>query len=284
MTTRRDGFTLIELLMVMVIGLMLLGAAIETLTRQERAYSQLSAIANTQQDVRIGADLMAAEFRELSPLSGDILMATPDSIRFRTIRKFGLICDTDKNNKRIVVAQTGREPFAGGDSISIYVDQDSLKARDDIWQYDAVQSTSTTTSCNTTLGTSLAKLMPEAKLVQLTLQGAGLRYDSIYPGGPIRSFEPVSYRVQNVNSSPTLVVVRADSVVSPLVGPLASTSPLVLRYFDWQGNEFTSFPLNATDRQNVRRIRLELKAAREAGGATGTYEETLMAEVYTRGS
>jgi len=283
MMERRAGFTLVELMIVLVIGLAVLAAAGDTLVRQERAYSYLRAVAGTQEDTRAGVDLLAAELREISPGGGDLIMATPDSLRFRALRTFGLVCSTDKNNKRFTVAQRGADPFASGDSIAVYVDGDSLKAADDAWQTTALSGTSSLAVCTTTLGVSLGTLLPGSNLVQITVVGAGLRWDSIYPGAPIRAYEQLTYRVADVDGEPTLVRVRTDTI-SPLIGPLTATNGLRLRYFDGQGTELTSFPLDATARESVRRIRMELRAERRAGQPAGSYVGMLMTDIHTRGS
>lgn len=283
LTARRDGFTFVELLLVLVLGLLLLGGAYRTLVRQEQAYGQLRAMAGTQQDARTGLELLSAELREVSASGGDLLVATPDSIRFRALRKFGLVCYTDKNNKRLTVAQMGSDPFASGDSIVVYVDGDSLMARDDIWQREQVSSVSGTVTCGTTLGLYLPDLLPNATLRVLTIQGAGLRFDSVYPGAPVRGFQRLAYGVQPVDGEPMLVMRRRGETF-PLLGPLAPGDGIVFRYFDDQGTELTSFPLSAFDRQRVRRIRVEMRAARVGSSATGVHEDSLFTDIFTRGS
>jgi prepilin-type N-terminal cleavage/methylation domain-containing protein len=283
LTARRDGFTFVELLLVLVLGLLLLGGAYGTLVRQEQAYGQLRAMAGTQQDARTGLELLSAELREVSAVGGDLLMATPDSLRFRALRKFGLVCDTDKNNKRLLVAQLGADPFASQDSIVVYVDQDSLMARDDIWQREQVSSVNAATSCSTTLGAALPSLLPEATLKVLTLQGAGLRFDSVFPGAPVRGFQRLTYGVATVDGEPMLVMRRRDVTV-PLLGPLAAGDGLVFRYYDGLGTELTSFPLSAFDRQSVRRIRVEMRTTRMANSRTGLHEDSLFTDIFTRGS
>lgn len=280
---RRDGFTFVELLLVLVLGLLLLGGAYSTLVRQEQAYGQLRAMAATQQDARTGLELLTAELREVSASGGDLLMATPDSLRFRALRKFGLVCDTDKNNKRLLVAQLGADPFVAGDSIVVYVDQDSLMARDDIWQREQLSSVSASSGCSTTLGAALPSLLPEATLRVLTLQGPGLRFDSVYPGAPVRGFQRLAYGMATVDGEAMLVMRRGGTTV-PLLGPLAAGDGLVFRYYDGLGNELTSFPLSAFARQSVRRIRVEMRAARVANSRTGLHEDSLFTDIFTRGS
>lgn len=283
MITQRAGFTFVELLLVMLLGLTLLGAAYQTLLRQEQTYAEMGAMTGTREDARTGLELLSAELREVSAVGGDLLMATPDSLRFRALRKFALLCDTDKNNKRLTVAQVGVDPFRAGDSVAVYVDGDSLRAEEDSWQRELVTSVSVSAVCTTVLGLSLPLLLAEGQMVTLTLPGAGLKYDSIHPGAPLRSFEILTYRVGSPNGRPMLLRVRGDTI-SPLLGPLTGSDGLVLRYFDATGTELTSFPLSQADRESVRRVRVLIRAERPAGSRAGTYQDSLITDVYTRGS
>lgn len=283
MRTMREGFTFVELLLVLVLGTMLLGAVYETLSRQEEAYGFFNAVAGTQHDARMGMDLLASELRELSTGGGDLLMATEDSVRIRAMRKFGIVCLDDKSAKRFSVATLGVTPFAPGDSFFVYVDQDSLKASDDIWQKDAVSSVGALADCGTSiLSSALGTLVPTATLQQITVPGAGLRFDSIFPGAPIRSFETLTYRTGTIRGDDWVQRVSGDTI-TPLFGPVTATDGFRIAYFDTLGVAFTTFPLNATDRQNVHRIRIELRARRRAGGPGSTYTDSLISDIYLRG-
>lgn len=282
MKTMREGFTFVELLLVLVLGTMLLGAVYETLSRQEQAYGLFSAVAGTQQDTRLGMDVLASELKEVSAGGGDLIMATQDSLKIRALRQFGIICATDKNNKRFTVATLGVGGFVVGDSVVIYVDQDSLKAADDTWQRETLSAVGTT-SCTTTLGLSLGSLLPGGTLQQLTVPGSGLRFDSIFPGAPIRSFETVTYRVGTTDGEPFLQRV-VKGAATPLFGPVPATDGFKIEYFDTAGTQLTTFPLSAADRGVVHRIRLQLYARRRAGAPGSTYTDSLVSDIYLRGS
>ena len=57
------GFTLVELLVVMVVGLVLLGAVLKTLISQNRTNAIQQEVAYAQQNVRAAMDLMVREIR-----------------------------------------------------------------------------------------------------------------------------------------------------------------------------------------------------------------------------
>lgn len=282
MSTHRTGFTMVELLLVMVLGLIVIGAAYETLIRQEQAYKVYNAMSATQGDTRTGTDLLASEMRELSASGADLTMATADSMRFRALRKFGLVCQKDKSTKKLTLAQMGMEPFAAGDSIIVYVDGDSLQAADDTWQAETVTNTSLSVTCGSILGLNLATLLPDADLIQVTTGGAALRFDSVFPGAPVRSFEAVSYRTGTWSGEEYLVRAEGGDI-APLVGPLRDTRGFRLRYFDEEGNELTVLPLNAADRALVTRIEVRLAAERNTTPGE-TYADVLVTDVYLRGS
>lgn len=281
MRTAREGMTMIELLLVMVLGMIIVGGAYTTLLSQSDAYGTLNAMSETQQDTRMGIDVLRAELRELSANGSDLAAATPTSVRFRAPRSFGILCDQNKINKKLIVARLGMQPFTAGDSILIYVDGDSLKAADDVWQREYVNNVSSTT-CGAIigLGLSLSSLLPDATFTELSI-GPSLRSDSIFPGAPVRSFDVVTYEAGTWDGMPMLVR-KQGSDVAPLL-LIRDTDGLTLRYFDGLGNELTTFPLNAAARQSVRRIQVVLRSERRSVRAD-TYQDSLTTDVSLRGS
>lgn len=281
MKNDRAGFTIIELLLVAVLGLLVMAGAYSTLIRQGEAYTTFSAMSGTQQDTRTGVDLLGAELRELSANGADLILATPDSIRFRALRSFGLLCDQNKINKKLIVAQFGVQPFRAGDSLLVYVDGDSLKADDDSWQREYVNSTSNVTVCGTTLGVSLGTLLPNANLIELTI-GITLKADSVYPGAPIRSFDLITYGGGTWDGMPMLMR-REGASTAPLLGPIEDPGGIEFSYYDGAGNELTSFPLDAATRASVQRIQVKIRAERRTA-RSGTHQDSLITDVYLRGS
>ena len=280
---RREGFTIVELLLVLVLGAFAMGAAVTTLVQQERAYGQLRAMAGTQEDTRTGIQFLTGELLELSAAGGDLLVAAADSIRIRAPRKFGIVCSVNKTGKRLIVAQEGLDPFAPNDSIVVYEDRDTLMAADDVWQRELVTAVSTSPLCVTTLGINLAGLLPGSQLVELTLQGSGLRFDSVYPGAPVRQYQTVTYATGVINGETLLTMRRDGGGRIPLVGPLASTSGLVFRYFDATGTELTSVPLSAADRVAVHRIQVAIRAERWGDAKSRMHRDSVITDIFIRG-
>lgn len=281
MRTTREGVTMIELLLVMVLGMIIVAGAYTTLLSQSDAYGTLNAMSETQQETRMGIDVLGAELREVSANGSDLAAATSSSVQFRALRSFGILCDQNPINKKLVVARLGVQPFTPGDSIVIYVDGDSLKAADDVWQTERVQNVSSTT-CGAIigLGLNMAMLLPDATFTELTV-GNSLKSDSIYPGAPIRSFDLVTYEVDTWDGMPMLVR-KQGSDVAPLM-LIRDTDGLTLRYFDGLGNELTAFPLDAAARESVRRVQVILRSERRSVRAD-TYQDSLTTDVFLRGS
>lgn len=283
LSTHRAGFSMIELLLVLVLGMMLLVAAFRTMSQQEQAYGLFNAMAATQGDTRVGMELLTAELREVSANGTDLLMATPDSLRIRALRKFGIICQINNAaTTQLIVAQQGVDLFAQNDSLVVYVDQDSLQAADDIWLRAYANNAGSAGSCTGDLGASLADLMPDATLRSIGVGGA-LPANMIFPGAPIRSFETLTYRVGTWQGEDVLERVSSGGV-TPLLGPLTETDGFVVSYFDTTGTQLTTFPLSAADRGSVERLRIELRAERRAGTQNRTHMDSLITEIYLRGS
>lgn len=66
------GFTLVELLVVMVLGLVLLGAVLKTLVSQNRTNAVQQEVAYAQQNVRAAMDLMVHEIRNAGYNPADV--------------------------------------------------------------------------------------------------------------------------------------------------------------------------------------------------------------------
>lgn len=281
MRTTREGVTMIELLLVMVLGMIIVAGAYTTLLSQTDAYGTLNAMSETQQATRMGLDVLGAELREVSANGSDLAAATSSSVSFRALRSFGILCDQNKINNKLIVGRLGVQPFTAGDSVLVYVDGDSLKAADDVWQREYVQNVASTT-CGAIIGSglSLGSLLPNATFVELSV-GTSLKKDSIYPGAPIRSFNRVTYEVDTWDGRPMLVRKQGSDVAPLLLG--RDPDGLTLRYFDELGNELTTFPLDAAARESVRRIQVILRSERRSVRAD-TYQDSLTTDVFLRGS
>lgn len=286
MRTAREGVTMIELLLVMVLGLIILAGAFNTLLSQGEAYSTLNAMAATQQDNRMGIDLLTAELREASPspsglTDSDIIAATSTSIQFRALRDFGILVAEHPSSKKITVAPRGVRPFKAANSILVYVDGDETVARDDDWQLGELKSVTDVTCPTPSLADALISLLPGSSCTQLELV-TDLKHVDIHSGAPVRSFDLVTYEVGTWDGVSMLL--RTQGTADPIpVLRVRDGDGFELRYFDELGNEITAMPLDATSRANIRRIQVVLRGERRSV-RTDTYQDALITDVYLRGS
>lgn len=285
MRTARAGVTMIELLIVMVLGLIVVAGAFNTLISQGEAYGTLNAMAATQQDNRMGIDLLTAELREVSPApsvltDSDITAATATSVQFRALRDFGIVVAQHPINKKITVAPRGVPSFAAGDSILVYVDDDQTVAHDDDWQRGELKSASDVSCPTTTLAIALGSLLG-GDCIELELITA-MQHDNIFSGAPVRSFDLVTYAVGTWDGVPMLLRRQGEADPIPILR-VQDDDGFELRYFDGAGNEITGTPLDAAARASVRRIQVVLRGERRSVRAD-TYQDALITDVYLRGS
>jgi prepilin-type N-terminal cleavage/methylation domain-containing protein len=289
MKARREGFTLVELLVVVVIGTVVLGAVYRTVAVQEAANRQQLATATTAQNMRVALAVLTNDLREVSATGGDVLEATSTSIRFRSMRKAGIICTKDYGGSAAwaVVVAYG-DTFAIADSIMLFRDgPNRTSSEDDSWAPARVSSTQTTTSC---LGHSVGN----RRRINFP-NGTVAAADS---GGLVRSFAHVGYRLVSTSTGGTLFrieksatstggawplsVPATDSVA--VVESLAGGGGLALRYYDADGTQLN--PATAALRAAIMRIEVKVSAS-AIGGASGArrvFTDSLVSQVYLRGN
>lgn len=287
MRTARAGVTLIELLIVMVLGLIVIAGAFNTLLSQGEAYGTLNAMAATQQDNRMGIDLLTAELREVSPnpsvlTDSDITAASSTSIQFRALRDFGIIVAQHPINKKITVVPRGVWSSGAGDSVLVYVDDDQSVAHDDDWQRGELKSASAVSCPNTTLSLALGTILPVGSTCTELELITAMQHDNIFPGGPVRAFDLVTYAVDTWDGVPMLLRTEGGGEPIPVLR-VQDDDGFELRYFDEAGNEITGTSLDAASRASVRRIQVVLRGERRSVRAD-TYQDALVTDVYLRGS
>src|SRR5213596_3260781 len=129
----RRGFTLIELVVALVILGIVSGAIYKVLVTNQQTYTAQTQGIDLQQNLRAGAALLPAEFRELnaagelSPGTGDIGAMTA-SLRIRAMRQLGFLCVTPAlgggGQIKLWVRQTpifgSKQTYADGDSVLVF--------------------------------------------------------------------------------------------------------------------------------------------------------------------
>lgn len=250
MTRNRRGFTLVELTVVVVLGSMVLLAALQVLITNQRTYAAQSAVITGQQSTRIALEVLFNELRELSPSGGDILMMSQDSVRVRLMRKFSRVCATDYSgvgvgNFDIIVLNLPGPDVAAGDSIFVFANNDEGDDNDDVW-------------IKTRIGSVAAANCPQAAEPAFRLRFGGLASlfltDSVGIGAPVRSFEHFTFGLTTYNGDTYLGRRPGSGTWVPIAGPLEPGTGIEFVYRDALGAT-TATPSDV--RQIVVRIRSE---------------------------
>ena len=286
MNARNQGFTLPELLVVTLIGAVVLTAVYQTLTIQERSNRQQIAVVTTQQNTRVAIALIAGDLREVSAKDGDVLDATSTNIRYRALRKTGIVCHRDYSggNNWMHVVSLGQD-FDNQDSLLIFQEGTSKTAAlDDGWITARVNNVSGGTLCP---GYTAAGAVNKQQL-----QFPGNNIGTTDTGSLVRSFVHVGYRAVNIGGKRTLFRIETKSNSSgtfttdsvAVVEDLAETDGLRLQYYDSAGTQIT--PSTAALRAKIMRIEIKARGS-VIGGQSGSrrvYSDSLIGQVYLRGN
>lgn len=279
---RQPGFTFIEAMVVLVLSGVIMAALHRTIVVQERVSRRQQAVMTTQRTNWLALELLTTGLRELSTRRGDLLMASRDSLRFRAYRDFGLVCGTSASDDAVDVVLMGESSFAARDTIVVYVDGDSLSSADDDWHTTEIGRVESLPSCD---GLPLTgTLLEDEALARLHVQGAPL--GDIYAGAPVRSYRSVTYGRFTVDGDWVAGRREQDDATVAVVAPLARPAERALRfrYYDSDGDEFTSMPLSAIERDSVARIGIMVRGRTPSGAPDASSGDSLVTEVFVRGT
>ncbi|MEJ2217454.1 MAG: prepilin-type N-terminal cleavage/methylation domain-containing protein [Gemmatimonadota bacterium] len=269
---RREGFTVIELLIVLALTGLILSAAYRILFTQQRSARAQAIQAASRSSLRTALAVLGTELREAASFAGsgnggsDLAMVSSDSVRFRALRQFAVICDVNKGAKWLDLWVLG-ETFAKGDHVMAYAEQDTVQdAGDDQWQTDVVGNTGAVAN------TSCATSWPGA-----TSQGIatpGIDMSGVEKGEPVRGFEWVGYGLTQSGGQWVIVRRSADGehVIAEGLAAPSNGAPL-FAYYDSSGAA-------TADPHAVAQIRMTLRTPGNAG--VGVPPETLSTRLYLR--
>ena len=284
MKSRRDGFTLVELLVVAVIGSIVLASIYQTLVIQEKSVRQSYAIVGTQQNVRTAIQVLTSDLREISATDADITQADSLSITYRALRKAGVICDSDTISGGWVTVAYWGDAFVSPDSVLVYADgPNPTSAADDRWLPVQVNGTAASTDCaGNPISPNVQRLTFNPALTLL-----------VRPGGIIRSFVPVRYRIANNGNEGQLERAEGTDITSgvytPLVEDLSTIANQGLRFRYWDSARVAMTGTNLTfqaNRNTIARIQVKVRGS-AIGGTTGNnreFTDSLVSNIYLRGN
>jgi len=245
MISGRRGFTLVELLVVVVLGSLVVLAALQVLVTNQRTYTAQNAVINGQQSTRMALEVLFNELREVSPAGGDILAMSQDSLRVRLMRKFSIVCDVDISggNTRVTVLNLPGRRFAPNDSVFVFADNDERDDDDDVWIRAQVNDTSAAT-CPQDGNTAVE--------LRFNGQSALFTADSVGVGAPVRSYDRFTFGLTTFGGDPYLGRRQRAADMTPIAGPLRAGTGIEFVYRDQLG-AVTTTPADV--RQVVVRVR-----------------------------
>jgi type II secretory pathway pseudopilin PulG len=282
----RRGFTILEFLVVFTMLSVVGGAVTMLLMRQQRFYTNTSAVAESRAQIRQALNVMPLDLWSASSVGGDIYAMTDSSIDFRAIRGASIVCINKESDsyitlppvklaKGITLTAWVNEPVAG-DSVLVYNDStSSATARDDKWDKHEIKVVTkvvgnVATGCPiTSLYTQLGDLVSGNPAFQLTFPVSQSR--RILSGAPVRIFRRVHYSLFKDTDNkwylgyydclkgrtPVCNPIRAVSgPFEPYAAPGVGTSGLTFTYYDSTGAV-------TTNRLKVARMNVVVRAVPE---------------------
>ena len=281
---------MIELLITLVVGGLLIGAALTILSSQIALYTVQGAKLETQVSLRTGAGMLSWALQELSATGGDLTTLGTHNVTIRAVHAAGIVC-----------AQVGQwfgiydvsGQFATSDSVLAY------NIEDESWvllppvsnaKADSADVASNTSNCF--WGDTTSAPVPEVAIDFGTTGGV---LDSLMVGAPIRAFHTVAYNLEEVDGRYWLVQ-RVSGAINPelLAGPLLSPadSGLVFHYYDVTGAE-TATPsevasievlLKAESREDMSNYVGYVSGNGKGGASPNHLADTLRLRVGIRGN
>ncbi len=244
----RRGVSLAESVASLAAAGVVLAASGQALFAARRLLEATSRRLAARQQARAGAQVLAAELRDIAPAQGDLLLLQPTSLRMRAMRATGASCEA--GGGRVLVR---RSTWAQVRAVDPARDSAALRLASGEWERFAV----TSTGGGACPGGGAADRLGSSGLSDSVAARVGT-------GAPIWVFEVVEYRLYRDASGDWWLGVRGAgaggwSATSPVAGPLTSDG-LAIAGFD-AGDAPTADP------SRVRRLRVVVRAVRAVGVA-----------------
>jgi prepilin-type N-terminal cleavage/methylation domain-containing protein len=282
MRTRR-GFTLIELLISLVLLGMVTGSIFMLLNTTQRVSRAQSERTSLQSNVRTGAIVVPAELRQINTVVGgtvaqnDILgnALSSTSINYRAMRGFGTICQAPTSTEIRVLGSSWsayRDPQAVRDSVYVFIENNSDRSTDDVWQPARISAVASGNVCPGGVAGYTLTINPAV---------AALASSSI--GAPVRTYEVMTLSLY-VSGGESWLGAQSNSAgeaMQPMLGPLQAGNGLAFEYFNAAG-------ATTTDPKQVKSVRVTLRGVSDqkvvngAGSRLVDATDSLVSQVVLR--
>jgi prepilin-type N-terminal cleavage/methylation domain-containing protein len=246
----RRGMTLAECLIALLVSLVLIAAIDATLVAGQRFSRASAATRGLRQNLRAAAAVLRAELASSSPAAGDLHAISDSAVTLRAVRLSGIACAIQPGG-RIVLADSLLSQLRAADptrdSARVFRAGNALTATDDRWIAGAV----THTGRGTCPGGGAA--------TTITITGTASDLSGLGAPAPVVIFETDEYRRYRDATGLWWLGVRGWSAsgwaaMSPIAGPLATSSGLRFAWFDTTGTS-TSVPASVSSADVQLRLR-----------------------------
>ena len=266
----QQGFTLIEITVATAMMLLVSGAVYQTLTITQRLSRAQTQQVQVQSSVRSAALVLTNELRPLgaglgpSGSESDLVSIAPSAVVYRAERGFGVLCQPAGSNRLRLDRPSfsgHRDPQAGRDSASVFVEGDPASTADDIWMPLAIAAVGS--------GSCAGSGAPG---IDLTVSPSAA-VEALPAGTPVRIHELVELRLYRSDNRSWLGMrsLGSQENLQPLSGPLRDGDGLRLEYLSAAGG-----PTRV--RTEVRSVRLALQGESEGTADFGAQNGEPVAE------
>jgi prepilin-type N-terminal cleavage/methylation domain-containing protein len=288
----RRGFSLIELMIALVLLGLVSTAVYKVLVNNQRVYLAQTQTIDLQQNIRAGAAILPAEFRELDAADGDITAMGSDSIQMRAMRQLAFVCATPVLGGglgqialaiRPTMIYGNRATYKQGDSILVYWEGDPTSRSDDQWLPATLQKDPDPGFCadsNVATNPAFLLTLQPTWINNVVLNRAG----AIPSGAPVRGFDKVVYRSYQAADGNWYLGQRNPAqtgTIQPVIGPLIGANGVSFAYYDTAG-AVTAVPTQVAQIEIVLRARTA-SPIRSGGTGAQTYKvDSLVTRVALR--
>jgi prepilin-type N-terminal cleavage/methylation domain-containing protein len=283
----RRGFTLIEMMIAIVLTVLVMGALMIALVRQQRFYTGAAQLLDARSQVRQASAILPNDIRALSTVGGDIVAMDETELVVRATYGSSVICAISGGN--VIVPPV--DPAAGnvvtfwsavpatGDTVFIFNEGPTTNASDDSWAAGEIGNTVTweTGTCPTSTGLTTAADASKS-LLKFNLVNA-LPAD-VTVGAPMRYVRRAVYRLFEAPNgewylgycSPGCGNTDPEVIAGPFVAFDGADGPGVrFTYLDRNGVE------TATASQ-VARISILVSARTKPGAGLTGFQTTVLGD------